>query len=44
MATEGADAVCLAELLPKRWSDFIRNAPMDEVRPLGTRQLGGQIF
>ena len=31
------DPVVLAELMPRHWSDFVRNAPMDQVRPLGTR-------
>ena len=30
--------VVLAELMPRHWSDFIRNAPIETVRPLGTRQ------
>lgn len=29
--------VVLAEAMPSKWSDFIRNAPMDEMRSLGTR-------
>ncbi len=29
--------VVLAEAMPSKWSDFIRNAPMDEMRTLGTR-------
>ena len=32
------DPVVLADTLPARWSHFIRNAPMDEVRPLATQQ------
>lgn len=32
------DAVVLADRMPSRWSDFIRNAPMDEVRPLATQK------
>ena len=32
------DAVVLADRMPTRWSDFIRNAPMDEVRPLATQK------
>lgn len=42
-----APAVVLAEAMPSKWSDFIRNAPMETVRPLGTRaaaQQGGQRF
>jgi hypothetical protein len=35
--SRGSEAVVLAELMPRHWSDFIRNAPMDTVRPLGTR-------
>ncbi len=37
-----ADVVYLASLLPTRWSDFIRNAPDDDVRPMGTRRLPQQ--
>lgn len=51
---QGADPVILAESLPGRWAEFMRNAPMDSVRPLGTRaadrlkrasfaQQGGQL-
>ncbi|KAL4443602.1 hypothetical protein ABPG75_011339 [Micractinium tetrahymenae] len=29
--------VALAEAMPSKWSDFVRNAPMDEMRSLGTR-------
>ncbi|KAH7616468.1 hypothetical protein Ndes2526B_g08560 [Nannochloris sp. 'desiccata'] len=32
-----SDPVVLAELMPRHWSDFVRNAPMDQVKPLGTR-------
>ena len=32
------DPVVLADTLPARWSHFVRNAPMDEVRPLATQQ------
>ncbi|KIY92716.1 hypothetical protein MNEG_15248 [Monoraphidium neglectum] len=32
----GTDAVTLANLMPSRWANFIRNSPMDEVKPLGT--------
>lgn len=32
------DAVVLADRMPSRWSDFVRNAPMDEVRPLATQK------
>lgn len=28
--------------MPTRWSDFIRNAPMETVRPLGTRSAQPQ--
>jgi hypothetical protein len=31
------DPVVLAEMMPLHWSDFVRNAPMEQVRPLGTR-------
>lgn len=27
----------LAEAMPTQWSEFVRSAPMDTVRPLGTR-------
>ncbi len=37
----GTDAVMLANLLPRFWADFIRNAPMDEVKPIAVRPLGG---
>jgi hypothetical protein len=30
-------AAVLAEAMPRRWSDFIRNAPMETVKPFGTR-------
>lgn len=33
------DAVTLANLMPKHWADFIRNSPMDEVKPIGTQPL-----
>ena len=32
-----AEAVALADLLPRRWADFIRAGDLDDVRPLGTR-------
>lgn len=35
----GCDALTLANLMPKQWADFIRNSPMDEVKPLGTTPL-----
>lgn len=35
----GGDSAHLAELLPKLWSDFIKNADVDELRPLGTRAV-----
>jgi len=34
-----ADAVTLANLMPQRWAGFIRNAPMEEVKPIGTKPL-----
>lgn len=37
----GVDAVMLANLMPSRWADFIRNSPLEEVRPLGTTPLSG---
>jgi hypothetical protein len=33
----GAEAVVLAEMMPRHWSEFVRSAPMEQVRPLGTR-------
>jgi hypothetical protein len=27
----------MAEISPSRWAEFVRSAPMAEVRPLGTR-------
>lgn len=33
------DAVTLANLMPKHWADFIRNSPMEEVKPMGTTPL-----
>lgn len=40
LATEGGlDSVHLADLLPDVWADFIRNADMSDVRPLGTRAV-----
>jgi len=38
----GVPAVVLAEAMPSKWSDFIRNAPMDKVRPIGTRAAAQQ--
>ena len=37
----GAEAVTLADLLPRRWAEFIRSGDVDDVRPLGTRRSGG---
>jgi len=36
-----AEAVALADLLPRRWADFIRAGDLDDVRPLGTRASAG---
>jgi MoxR-like ATPase len=36
----GAEAVTLADLLPRRWAEFIRSGDVDDVRPLGTRRSG----
>lgn len=33
---ENVDAVLLATLMPKRWSEFIREGPKDVVNDLGT--------
>lgn len=35
----GLDSAHLADLLPSVWADFIRNADMSDVRPLGTRSI-----
>jgi MoxR-like ATPase len=37
---QGTEPVVLAELMPRHWSDFVRNAPMEQVKPLGTRRDG----
>ena len=37
----GAEAVTLADLLPRRWAEFIRSGDVEDVRPLGTRRSGG---
>ncbi|CAD7696039.1 unnamed protein product [Ostreobium quekettii] len=34
-----ADAVLLATLMPKQWSQFVRKAPSDEVEPIGVTRL-----
>ena len=34
------EAVLLADVLPQRWAHFIREAPMADVKPLGTRRAG----
>jgi MoxR-like ATPase len=40
VALEGrADAVTLANLMPKHWADFIRNSPAEDVKPIGTTPL-----
>eukprot|EP00877_Chromochloris_zofingiensis_P000807 jgi/Chrzof1/10727/Cz05g10070.t1 len=35
----GTNAVTLANLMPKHWADFIRNSPLEEVRPIGTTPM-----
>lgn len=35
----GLDSTHLADLLPTTWSEFIRNADMTDVRPLGVREI-----
>lgn len=35
----GTDAVTLANLMPGRWAAFIRNSPVEDVKPLGTTRL-----
>ena len=39
----GAEAVTLADLLPRRWAAFIRSGDVEDVRPLGVvpGALGG---
>ena len=32
------DPVIFSTQMPKQWADMIRNAPMDQVRPLGVQQ------
>lgn len=39
----GAEAVTLADLLPRRWAEFIRSGDVDDVRPLGTRRSSSTI-
>lgn len=39
---DGPDASHLAELLPRLWADFIRNADVAELRPLGTRTVAAK--
>jgi len=34
---EGLEPVVLSDVLQQRWAKFIREAPMGDVRPLGTR-------
>lgn len=33
----GAEPVVLAEMMPRHWSDFVRNAPIESVSPLGLK-------
>lgn len=33
--TRGADAVVLAEIMPRYWADFIRNASVEEAKSMG---------
>lgn len=35
--TKGTEPVVLAELMPRHWSDFVRNAPLENVKPLGLK-------
>jgi MoxR-like ATPase len=37
---QGADAVALANLMPRHWAEFIRNAPSDVVEPIGLVKKG----
>ena len=39
---EGFEAVVLSDVLQQRWAKFIREAPMGDVRPLGTRPARAQ--
>ena len=33
------DAIALMELFPERWTALVRNAPLADVQPFGTRPL-----
>ena len=39
---EGLEPVVLSDVLQQRWAKFIREAPMGDVRPLGTRPARAQ--
>lgn len=41
---ENVDAVLLATLMPKRWSEFIREGPKEIVDDLGTIRRGSGSF
>jgi len=34
------EPVTLANLMPRHWADFIRNSPVEDVKPIGTTPLG----
>jgi len=36
----GVEPVTLANLMPRHWADFIRNSPVEDVKPIGTTPLG----
>lgn len=36
---KGMSAVSLANLMPSYWADFIRNAEVKDVKPIGTTPL-----
>ncbi|KAI8106560.1 hypothetical protein M9435_001103 [Picochlorum sp. BPE23] len=35
--SQSTEPVVLAELMPRHWSDFVRNAPLEQVQPLGLK-------
>ena len=37
---QGVEPVVLSDVLQQRWAKFIREAPMGDVRPMGTRPAG----
>lgn len=39
----GVEPVTLANLMPRHWADFIRNSPVEDVKPIGTTPMGMRI-